>query len=65
MASGSQEIPSSDRHARKTGRRARFGWIGISEKEKERKEQEERNSSVFFWLREESEPTRAASGREK
>lgn len=64
MASGSKEIPSSDRHARKTGRRARIAWIGLTrEKERERKRgQEERNSSVFFffWLREESEPTRAA-----
>jgi len=46
---------------RKTGRRARIGWIGIArEKERKRKRQEERNSSVSFWLREESELTRAA-----
>lgn len=63
MASGSKEIPSSDRHARKTGRRAKIAWIGLT-REREKEEKDEKSVIVvcpFFWLREESEPTRAAT----
>lgn len=58
----------SDRHARKTGRRARIGIARERERERVKEKNEKGVIAVwflfFFWLREESGPTRAARDEE-